>query len=89
MSPRSRDVIVGTGEKLVCRLFAAVLNSHGCPAINVFLDKCLDMHIPESLVDQQFYDHLRYRITQIVLHAAHGSGIVFLIPKHFTVKSVF
>lgn len=67
-------MIIGTGEKLASRIFAAVLNSYGVPAVYLPLDKLIDMHIDSSLVDQKFYDQLAEKICNLVVSNAVKEG---------------
>ncbi|KAI5888665.1 aspartate kinase [Schizophyllum commune H4-8] len=63
VSPRSRDTIVGLGERLACKIMTAVLRDQGIDAEYVSLDDVVpqeddsDSANPGSL-DQSFYDRL-------------------------------
>lgn len=80
ISPRSRDVIIGTGEKLACRIFAAVLESHGLAAVYIPLDKLIDQHLDESQLDQQFYDELKLKLAHLLLKESGVLSDTFKIP---------
>ncbi|KAG9311844.1 Aspartate/glutamate/uridylate kinase [Chiua virens] len=61
VSPRSRDSIVGFGERLGCKLMTAVLRDQGIDAEYISLEDIVpvsddgDLHVEGSL-DQSFYD---------------------------------
>ncbi|KAF9788353.1 Aspartate/glutamate/uridylate kinase [Thelephora terrestris] len=63
MSPRSKDTVIGFGERMACKLMTAVLRDQGVDAEYVSLDSVVpdidedsDSHGPT--LDQQFYDKL-------------------------------
>ncbi|KAG8954871.1 Aspartokinase [Tulasnella sp. 424] len=65
ISPRSKDTIVGVGERLACKLVAAVLRDRGVDAEVVTLENIVPpLDDVESLqgddhqLDQEFYDRL-------------------------------
>ncbi|KAJ2352392.1 Aspartokinase, partial [Coemansia sp. RSA 2618] len=66
VSPKSKDIIVGTGEKLACEYVAAVLKDQGVDAKYVNLEKAIDRHFDASHLDQTFYDYLSQRFAAIV-----------------------
>ncbi|KAJ1963041.1 Aspartokinase [Dipsacomyces acuminosporus] len=61
VSPKSKDVIIGTGEKLACEYVAAILQDKGVDATYVNLEKVIDRHFDASHLDQSFYDYLSQR----------------------------
>ena len=74
VSPRSRDIIIGVGELLACRLVAAALNGAGIAADLVCLDGVVSEmdhevarggYASEGTVhlDQSFYDQLSLAIS--------------------------
>ncbi|KAI8818112.1 Aspartate/glutamate/uridylate kinase [Fimicolochytrium jonesii] len=65
ISPRSRDVIISTGEKLSARIFTALLQSQGHNAVYVDLSKLIDAKFDEKRIDQSFYDYLVQRLSTI------------------------
>ncbi|KAJ2587393.1 Aspartokinase, partial [Coemansia sp. RSA 1797] len=73
VSPKSKDVIVGTGEKLACEYVAAVLKDQGVDATYVNMEKAVDRHFDASHLDQTFYDYLSQRFATIV--NACGSSV--------------
>ncbi|KAJ1663340.1 Aspartokinase, partial [Coemansia sp. RSA 1813] len=73
VSPKSKDIIVGTGEKLACEYVAAVLRDKGVDATYVNLEKAIDRHFDPSHLDQTFYDYLSKRFAQIVNQCDSGS----------------
>lgn len=63
MSPRSKDTVIGFGERMACKLMTAVLRDQGVDAEYVSLDSVVpdieedhDLHGPT--LDQRFYDRL-------------------------------
>ncbi|KAI8065136.1 Aspartate/glutamate/uridylate kinase [Gongronella butleri] len=64
ISPRSRDIIIGAGEKLSCRIVAAVLQDRDIDAEFVSLDNIIDRDF--EVLDQSFYDYLAQRMAQAV-----------------------
>ncbi|KAI8923973.1 Aspartate/glutamate/uridylate kinase [Entophlyctis helioformis] len=64
ISPRSRDVIVSSGEKLSARIFTAVLESRGIKAKYINLDKLVEQAFDEKALDQSFYDYLVVRLAE-------------------------
>ncbi|KAJ2001457.1 Aspartokinase [Coemansia thaxteri] len=66
VSPKSKDIIVGTGEKLACEYVAALLQDKGVDARYVNLEKAIDRHFDASHLDQTFYDYLSRRFADIV-----------------------
>ncbi|KAJ7154652.1 Aspartate/glutamate/uridylate kinase [Mycena filopes] len=63
ISPRSKDTIVGLGERLACKLMTAVLRDQGVDAEYVSLENIVpDMEDLEAAedgtLDQEFYDRL-------------------------------
>ncbi|KAJ2794709.1 Aspartokinase, partial [Coemansia helicoidea] len=66
VSPKSKDIIIGTGEKLACEYVAAVLQDKGVDATYVNLEKAIDRFFDPSHLDQTFYDYLAQRFAAIV-----------------------
>ncbi|KAJ8508752.1 hypothetical protein ONZ45_g8993 [Pleurotus djamor] len=62
ISPRSRDNIIGLGEKLGCKVMTAVLRDQGIDAEYVSLEDIIPEeeadNYSESSLDQSFYDRL-------------------------------
>lgn len=64
VSPRSRDTIVGLGERLACKIMTAVLRDQGIDAEYVSLDDIVpqvddsDNALGSGSLDQGFYDNL-------------------------------
>ncbi|KAK9365964.1 Aspartate/glutamate/uridylate kinase [Lipomyces kononenkoae] len=68
ISPRTKDSIIGAGEKLSCLFMASLLNDRGIPAQFVNLDSII--HISYSTkngLDQAFYDHIATEIGDKIL----------------------
>ena len=72
VTPRSRDKVMSTGEKLSCRLIAALLQDQGIDSEYVDLSKIVDPEAGDRL-DQQFYDGVARNIAKRV-HAC-GSRV--------------
>ncbi|TPX67729.1 aspartate kinase [Spizellomyces sp. 'palustris'] len=66
ISPRSRDVMISTGEKLSARIFAALLQSQGVDAVYVNLEKLIEAQFDEKAIDQTFYDYLTQRLAAVI-----------------------
>lgn len=62
-SPRSRDKVMSTGEKLSCRFMTALLQDRGVDAFYVDLAEIVDFKVPHSL-DQQFYDNVAVALSK-------------------------
>ncbi|KIW16909.1 hypothetical protein PV08_04099 [Exophiala spinifera] len=60
-SPRSRDKVMSTGEKLSCRFMTALLQDQGVDAEYLDLADVIDFTVPHSL-DQHFYDNVARRL---------------------------
>ncbi|KAJ1989410.1 Aspartokinase [Dimargaris cristalligena] len=58
VSPRSRDIIIGTGEKLACHIVAASLLQKGVDAQYVSLEKLIRRSFDINALNQTFYDYL-------------------------------
>lgn len=63
ISPRSRDNIIGLGERLGCKLMTAVLRDQGIDAEYVSLEDIIPVSedsdtIPEGSLNQAFYDNV-------------------------------
>lgn len=62
ISPRSMDVIVGTGEKLSARILTGILNSSGIDAEYVNLDSLIQK--PFAELNRVFYNYLREELSK-------------------------
>ncbi|KAK9381719.1 Aspartate/glutamate/uridylate kinase [Kockiozyma suomiensis] len=59
ISPRTKDSIIGAGEKLSCLFMASLLNDRGVPAQYVNLDNIIPIgYNTKNGIDQSFYDHI-------------------------------
>ncbi|KAF8970456.1 Aspartate/glutamate/uridylate kinase [Flammula alnicola] len=62
ISPRSRDNIIGLGERLACKFMTAVLRDQGIDAEYVSLEDIVPPYegeiVPEKALPQEFYDNL-------------------------------
>lgn len=64
ISPRSNDVIIGTGEKLSARIFTGVLQDKGVDAVFCNLESLIDRDFTE--VNNEFCAYLQEKLAQIV-----------------------
>ncbi|KAJ2159452.1 Aspartokinase [Coemansia sp. RSA 552] len=76
VSPKSKDIIVGTGEKLACEYVAAILQDKGVDAKYVNMEKAIDRHFDPSHLDQTFYDYLTQRFAAIVRDCGDSVPVV-------------
>ncbi|KAJ7753789.1 Aspartate/glutamate/uridylate kinase [Mycena metata] len=71
ISPRSKDTIVGLGERLACKFMTAVLRDQGVDAEYVSLENVVpameDLEAAEDgTLDQEFYDRLSHAVGERV-----------------------
>jgi aspartate kinase len=69
ISPRSRDSIVGFGERLSCKIMAAVLRDQGVDAEYVSLENIVPVVAGETagsegILDQDFYDRVGQAVSE-------------------------
>ncbi|KAJ2783096.1 Aspartokinase, partial [Coemansia javaensis] len=76
VSPKSKDIIIGTGEKLACEYVAAVLQDRGVDAKYVNLEKAVDRFFDPGHLDQTFYDYLARRFAAIVAECGNQVPVV-------------
>ncbi|MDT8448089.1 MAG: aspartate kinase [bacterium] len=67
ISPRSNDVIIGTGEKLSARIFTGVLQDQGIDAVYCNLESLIDE--PFTEVNNEFCASMQAKLAQIVQDA--------------------
>lgn len=59
ISPKSKDVIMGTGERLSCMFMTALLQDIGVDAEYVSLENIIDpSYVAKAGLNQEFYDYL-------------------------------
>lgn len=77
VSPRSKDVIISTGEKLSACLLATVLKSKGIKAVYVSLDRLIETKkfSHNHLLDQDFYDYIAQK-SGLLISSALNSGSI-------------
>ncbi|KAK0537198.1 Aspartokinase [Tilletia horrida] len=84
ISPKSKDIIIGAGERLSCRIVVGALRDHGIDAELVTLDNIVDasffegpdavldpssrLGAHEGSLDQSFYDLLARRLGERLQH---------------------
>ncbi|KAK6379872.1 uncharacterized protein PV06_00251 [Exophiala oligosperma] len=78
-SPRSRDKVMSTGEKLSCRFMTALLQDRGVDAEYIDLADIIDFKVSHSL-DQHFYDNVARRLGEKLYNMA---GKVPVITGYF------
>ncbi|KAJ7669382.1 Aspartate/glutamate/uridylate kinase [Mycena polygramma] len=70
ISPRSKDTIVGLGERLACKIMTAVLRDQGIDAEYVSLENIVPVEDLEASedgsLDQEFYDRLSLAVGERV-----------------------
>ncbi|ORE07264.1 aspartate kinase [Rhizopus microsporus var. microsporus] len=64
ISSRSKDIIVGMGEKLSCTIIAAVLKDRGIDSQLVVLSNIINQEF--TTLDQSFYDYVAGRLKEII-----------------------
>ncbi|KAG6379561.1 Aspartate/glutamate/uridylate kinase [Boletus reticuloceps] len=81
VSPRSRDSIIGFGERLACKLMTATLRDQGIDAEFVSLEDIVpisddgDLHVEGSL-DQSFYDDVATAVGKRIKECAPKVPVV-------------
>ncbi|KAH7910676.1 Aspartate/glutamate/uridylate kinase [Hygrophoropsis aurantiaca] len=82
ISPRSRDSIIGFGERLGCKLMTAILRDQGIDAEYVSLEDVLpaedddDSTLPSGPLDQTFYDKVATAVGERVKQCAPRIPVV-------------
>ncbi|KAI9256920.1 Aspartate/glutamate/uridylate kinase [Sporodiniella umbellata] len=74
ISPRSKDIIIGVGEKLACRIVAAVLRDRDVDAQFVSLENIIDREFDR--LDQDFYDYLAKKMAEAVYACGNKVPVV-------------
>ncbi|KAI9487008.1 MAG: Aspartate/glutamate/uridylate kinase [Benjaminiella poitrasii] len=64
ISPRSKDIIVGMGEKLSCIIVAAVLKDRGIGSEPIVLNDIIQQEF--TILDESFYDYVANRLCQVI-----------------------
>lgn len=65
ISPKTKDIIIGAGEKLACLLMTALLRDRGVDAEYVNLDSIIpSSYTCKKGLDQEFYDYLPKRLAE-------------------------
>lgn len=82
ISSRSRDVIIGVGEKLSTRIFTGVLQSVGVNATYINLERVVEREFLEHQLDYTFYLYLKDRFREI-LHEPLMQGTVPVVTGFF------
>ena len=73
ISPRSRDIIISTGEKLSARIVTAILLDRGINAKYICLDNLVkDKSWSLKSLDQKFYDYLIKELSELFQHESNG-----------------
>ncbi|KAL1917341.1 uncharacterized protein VTP21DRAFT_4997 [Calcarisporiella thermophila] len=76
VSPRSKDIIMGVGEKLACRLVAAVLRDRNIDSEFVSFENIIEREFDPSQLDQSFYNYLTTRMAAIVKQCGNRIPVV-------------
>ncbi|KAI7874619.1 Aspartate/glutamate/uridylate kinase [Mucor mucedo] len=69
ISPRSKDIIVGMGEKLSCTIVTAVLRDQGIDSQLVVLNNLIQKEF--TVLDEEFYQYIAERLQQVILECGH------------------
>ncbi|KAH8152593.1 uncharacterized protein LAJ45_03434 [Morchella importuna] len=65
ISPKTKDIIIGAGEKLACLLMTALLRDRGVGAEYVNLDSIIpSSYTVKKGLDQEFYDYLPKQLAE-------------------------
>ncbi|ORX96143.1 aspartate kinase [Basidiobolus meristosporus CBS 931.73] len=72
VSTKSKDLIIGLGEKLASLLVVASLEDCSISSQLVCLDKIIDKHFDEANLNEGFYDYLSLKFSEKI-HACDGS----------------
>jgi aspartate kinase len=81
ISPRSKDSIVGLGERLACKIVTAVLRDQGIDAEYVSLEDVVpdvesEDNSVETTLDQQFYDRLAVAVGERIRQCGRRVPVV-------------
>lgn len=88
ISPRTRDNIVGVGERLSCKLVAAVLRDHGIDSEFVSLENVVPLQNPDeadgdlasdsesTTLDQSFYDRVAVAVGERIRQCGNRVPVV-------------
>ncbi|CAO3685129.1 unnamed protein product [Umbelopsis ramanniana] len=75
ISPRSKDIIIGVGENLSCRIVAAALRDRGIDAEFVSLSNIIEGD-SSTILDQPFYDTLASRMAKAIAKVGNKVPVV-------------
>ncbi|KAI8984144.1 Aspartate/glutamate/uridylate kinase [Mycotypha africana] len=64
ISSRSKDIIVGMGEKLSCIIATAVLQDRGIDSRLIVLNNLIEREF--TVLDQSFYDYIAQRLEEVI-----------------------
>jgi aspartate kinase len=65
ISPKTKDIIIGAGEKLACLLMTALLRDRGVDAEYINLDSIIpSSYTVKKGLDQEFYDYLPKKLAE-------------------------
>ncbi|KAF8217697.1 Aspartate/glutamate/uridylate kinase [Mycena galopus ATCC 62051] len=80
ISPRSKDTIVGLGERLACKIMTAVLRDQGIDAEYVSLENIVpaieDLDDDDGTLNQEFYDQLSLAVGERVKQCGRRVPVV-------------
>ncbi|ORZ38863.1 Aspartate/glutamate/uridylate kinase [Catenaria anguillulae PL171] len=74
ISPKSRDAIVSTGEKLSCLVLTAVLQSKGIPAVFINASNLVEPEWQDAELNQTFYDYVTARLASTLAELTPASA---------------
>ncbi|RIA86416.1 Aspartate/glutamate/uridylate kinase [Glomus cerebriforme] len=76
ISPRLKDIIIGVGEKLSCRIITAALQDKGINAEFINLENIIEQEFDANNLNQKFYDYLAKRIAEVVSKCGNRIPVV-------------
>ncbi|KAK3848303.1 MAG: LOW QUALITY PROTEIN: Aspartate/glutamate/uridylate kinase [Linnemannia gamsii] len=76
ISPRSKDIIMAVGERLSCRIVAALLEDRGVETQVVSLENVIEAVFDVNCLDQNFYDYLSRAFAAAVSKCGHRVPVV-------------
>ncbi|KAK9464926.1 Aspartate/glutamate/uridylate kinase [Lipomyces arxii] len=77
ISPRTKDSIIGAGEKLSCLFMTSLLNDRGVPAQYVNLDSIIPIgYSSKKGIDQSFYDLVATQISQKIVECGDKVPVI-------------
>ncbi|PVU88660.1 hypothetical protein BB559_004479 [Furculomyces boomerangus] len=76
VSPRTKDIIIGTGEQLACVFVSCLLRDNRISAQVVDLGKAIKKEFDSNSLDQSFFDYLSSRFGDLVMECGNNVPVV-------------